>query len=151
MELDVQQIGKNVVTQIETLRQQKEKLESQLREKLAFVNAELIALEKLAGIRKKPGRRSSSDVSRETNTSTSEKSRTEVLIEMATSILGSYVGEAFTSSEITNMVIKTGLWENPPKSAKANMGRALANLPINSTIQKTDDKRFFIQEEGDFS
>lgn len=137
MELNNEQIGANVAAQLDKLYEKRKKLEMRVKNELTSVNAEITALERLAGLRKKPGKPKGV-------TKSKEKSTIDY-IAIAKSVLEAHEGEALTSSEITQIAINTGLWSNPPKSAKANMGRILSNANTEEAgIWRTDDKKFFI-------
>jgi hypothetical protein len=135
MQLNAQQIGTNVLEQIDTLKTKKEELELQLKEQIAAVTAELVALERLTGLRGRPGRK-------KTN------SKADPLIGIAKAVLEAHAGDAFTGTEIAQMAIDTGLWANPPKSSKAKMSRALNKVDSEETnIWQTDDKKFFVEAD----
>lgn len=137
MELNNEQIGANVAAQLEKLYEKRKKLEERVKNELTSVNTEIAALERLAGIRKRPGKPKGT-------VKPKEKFAIDY-IAIAKSVLEAHEGEALTSSEITQMAIDTGLWSNPPKSAKANMGRTLSNADVEEVgIWRTDDKKFFV-------
>lgn len=146
MELTQEQIGANVMAQLDKLREQKAKLEAQTKDRLAAVNAEIAALERLAGLRQKPGKRAGS------STAASSPKASEKYIDLAKAVLSAHEGEPMTSSEITEIAISTSLWADPPKSAKANMGRALKGMDSEQTgIYRTDDDKFFVpSSDSDF-
>jgi len=142
-ELTQEQIGANVIAQLDKLREQKAKLEAQTKDRLAAVNAEIAALERLAGLRQKPGKRKGS-------TGASSPKASEKYIDLAKAVLSAHEGEPMTSSEITQIAVDTSLWANPPKSAKANMGRALKGMDSEDTgIYRTDDDKFFVPTSDD--
>lgn len=122
MDLDRQEIGANVIAQLEKLYEQRSKLEAQIRDKLNAVNAEIATLERIAGLRKRPGRQKSDEEMTEEKASTKKSSP---LIGIAEAVLESHEGEAFSSSQIAQLAVDTGLWTDPPKSFKANMARVL--------------------------
>lgn len=144
MELNVQQIAENVAARIIELRTQKEKLEAQLKDKLAVVNAQLAELEKLAGIRKRPGKPKGS------GKKGGEEKKISPLIGFAKQVLEANPEKILSSAEIVEKAIETRVWENPPKSAKANMARVLKNCDESSGIYRDSDGDYYLKENDNF-
>ncbi len=142
MQLDAQQIGANVMSQLEKLYERRKHLEEKVKTELEAVNAEIVALERLAGLRKRPGKPKGSK--------SAEKSTTDY-IAVARAVLEAHRGTACTVSEIAQLALATGLWTCPPKLTTANLSRALGKVdPEETNIWQTDDKKFFMPADDSF-
>ncbi len=139
MELDVQQIAANLAARITELRTQKTKIEEQMKVKLSAVNTELTSLEKLAGVRKAPGKSGKAP---------------SPLIAIAKRVLENDSNGVLSSARIVEVAVNHDLWREisgkaPPKSAKANMARVLkvASSDPTTGILVDKDGDYFLKED----